>query len=51
MAADQPIVVYAKDNKRVSKKKADRIADEWAKNRKPIKKGEKISLTDYFSKK
>lgn len=58
MMADQPLVVYPKsDNdkpKEVSQKSMDNLYERWAAKRKEtggIKKGEKISLSDYLNNK
>lgn len=51
MAIDQPVVIYKKDKKReMSKKEADKAADEWYKRRQ--EKGsvlERIKLSEFFN--
>lgn len=50
MIADQPIVVYDKQEKnKMSKTEADAIADEWKSKRSNRAEGEKISLSEFFS--
>lgn len=49
MAVDQPLVVYKKDKKKVTKKDMDKVYEEWENRKHKFKPGETINLNDYLN--